>query len=145
MTVIRDLAAPVASLRGAMLLPAEVHHVRTVRRFTASLLARWGVADEDQASALLIVSELAANAAQHGRSAMAFGLSLADHILRIEVTDYGKSVQPSRTYFAKAADEHGRGLGIVDFLADWTETCQEQWGRHVRAAFGIAPTPSHVA
>jgi signal transduction histidine kinase len=65
--------------------------------------------------ALLIVSELAANAVAHARSAFTIRLAHAASSLRIEVRDHGggvptlRSPQPDETF--------GRGLSIVDKLA----------------------------
>lgn len=135
------IAAP--SKRSTIMLPARAHHVRTARRFTDDLLTRWGVAEEDRASVILIVSELATNAAQHGRADMTVTVSLAGRTLHVEVADFGEPVAPPRKRCADAADaadadEHGRGLGIVEFLADHTETFQENGGRRVCAAIGIS-------
>ncbi|MFE6946588.1 ATP-binding protein [Streptomyces chartreusis] len=111
--------------------------VGTTRHFTAAVLARWGVIGEEPDAAVLIVSELATNAVQHGRSDLTVALTLAGDTLRIDVTDHGEPV-PRPAPLAAAADEHGRGLDIVSCLADWTEICQGDWGRRVSATVGIA-------
>ncbi|MGO4421365.1 ATP-binding protein [Streptomyces sp. MCAF7] len=69
---------------GVIALPAEERWVRTARRFAVSLLARWGVAPEDQDSVLLIVGELAGNAAQHGRADMIVSLTFEGRAVCIE-------------------------------------------------------------
>lgn len=143
------LAAPAASAspsfhadmprRGVITLPAEDRWVCTARHFTAALLAHWGVAGEDRDSALLIVSELAGNAALYGLADMTVSLTLEKRTLCIEVTDSGTQAAPRRPQCSDPYDEHGRGLDIVGCLANWTETHDERDGRQVRAGLCIAP------
>ncbi|WP_406002896.1 ATP-binding protein [Streptomyces sp. NBC_00829] len=97
--------------------------VRSVRHFASALLITWGVAAADRESAILIVGELGANAAQHGGAEMAVSLSLHGPTLCIEVSDSG-NVPVARTSpcTARRDEECGRGLAIVDHLAEWVET-----------------------
>jgi hypothetical protein len=76
------------SLYAATVLRAERACAHTARSFTVDLLTQWNV-DDDKASAVLIVGELTANAAQHGRSGMAVSLSLYGQTLDIKVADFG--------------------------------------------------------
>ncbi|GFN04583.1 hypothetical protein Smic_31390 [Streptomyces microflavus] len=92
-------------------------------------LGAWGLPSE---SAAHIVAELAANASVHGRvQGRDFQLTLAvsGRTLRIEVTDTRGDSAPPGPGAVKAPEddsEHGRGLLIVEALAD-------HWG--------IAPDP----
>lgn len=98
--------------------PGEAAQVRAVRRFVASLLGEhW----PDSDSAVLLTSELAANAVQHSRSGKPGGkftvraVVKADDYFWVEVADEGGpwTAQP-------ANGERGRGLEIVNALAsDW--------------------------
>ncbi|MEV5485617.1 MULTISPECIES: ATP-binding protein [Streptomyces] len=118
-------------------LPAEKRHVRTVRRFVLAHLNRWGVAEEDRDRIALIVGELAANSACHGRSEMTVHLSLAGRDVCIDVLDTGQppGLRPRST---RPRDECGRGLGIVSVLADWTETRHPRHGWRARAGLRVA-------
>ncbi|MEV5778720.1 ATP-binding protein [Streptomyces antimycoticus] len=110
---------PRTARSAAIALPAEASQVRTARRFITAHLTRWRVAEEDRYRAELIVSELAGNAARHGGTDMTVHLSLVDRDIRVDVSDTGRSVSPwpdSTTH----PDEAGRGLYIVDRIADWT-------------------------
>lgn len=128
-----------ACRRAAMLLPAEADNVCAARRFASAFLTLWGVANDDQASPVLIISELATNAVLHGRSEMAIELCVAEHVVRIEVTDFGEpAAAPSPGCFEEAAGEHGRGLSIVECLSDWIEIHREAWGRRVSVGVGIS-------
>ncbi|WP_432198217.1 ATP-binding protein [Streptomyces sp. bgisy027] len=118
-------------------LPAEAGRVRAARHFTTDHLARWGVRDADRDRAELIVSELAGNAVRHGRSDMTVRLSLIDSDLRIEVIDAG---HPScaRSGTVIPTDEAGRGLRLVDLLADWTDIRREKHGWQACVGLRIA-------
>jgi Histidine kinase-like ATPase domain len=51
-------------------LPAQLAHVSAARHFAADLLETWSVPETQRDSAVLIVDELAASAAQYGRERM---------------------------------------------------------------------------
>jgi anti-sigma regulatory factor (Ser/Thr protein kinase) len=112
-------------------LPAQEAHVSAARHLTADLLECWRVPESERDSAVLIVDELAANAAQYGRERMTLLLVLDGGTLQIVVTDSGTAVERDR--HDVAPDEHGRGTGIVDSLALSTEVHQTCCGREVRA------------
>ncbi|WP_354645339.1 ATP-binding protein [Kitasatospora camelliae] len=112
-------------------LPAQETNVSIARHFTAGQLEHWGVPEEDRDSAVLIVDELAANAARYGHEDMTLLLALDHDTLHIVVTDSGTAVEHPENDIAP--DEHGRGTGIVEFLAQSTEVHQNTDGREVRA------------
>jgi anti-sigma regulatory factor (Ser/Thr protein kinase) len=112
-------------------LPAQEAHVPAARHFAADLLETWSVPERERDSAVLIVDELAANAAQYGRERMTLLLVLEHGTLHIVVSDSGMLVERPRPDIA--ADEHGRGTGIVQYLAQSTEVHQTRSGREVRA------------
>ncbi|MGX4688613.1 ATP-binding protein [Streptomyces sp. JNUCC 63] len=112
-------------------LPAQEAHVSAARHFAADLLETWSVPESERDSAVLIVDELAANAAQYGRERMTLLLVLDNGTLHIVVSDSGTAVERPRPDIAP--DEHGRGTGIVQYLAQSTEVHQTHSGREVRA------------
>ncbi|MGW1998271.1 ATP-binding protein [Embleya sp. NPDC001921] len=107
----------------AAALPAQECRVSDARRFARALLASWGVIGDDLDSAVLIVGELAANAARHGRADMTLVLVLTDRVLSVEVVDSGE--RDERPHSPYADDEHGRGLAIVEHLAESIDTREE--------------------
>lgn len=115
-----------ATLQALLAMPSREFCVGTARRFAADLLRRWGIAQHDRESAVLIVDELTANAAQHGRADTTLLLALEEDMLFIAVADSGLQVPHQRATIA--ADEHGRGTGIVEFLADHVETHRTSHG-----------------
>ncbi|MFE3516249.1 ATP-binding protein [Streptomyces sp. NPDC059166] len=120
---------------------------RLARRLTVLQLDRWGVRPGSAVSdrAALVVAELAANAVTHGRvPGRDFELSLvlphAD-VLRIEVSDArGERRPPAPGDLGTPCpeDEHGRGLLLVEALADrWTVRERLPVGKTVRAELDL--------
>ncbi|MDV9169143.1 ATP-binding protein [Streptomyces sp. W16] len=104
-----------------VVLPSEPCRVEQARHSTnAWLKQRCGMTDDRSALLLLVVSELCANAIQHGRSEV-FGLCgrmRSDGSVRLEVRDWSPSAVPLPQR-AEPMDEGGRGLFLVDaFVAD---------------------------
>jgi hypothetical protein len=89
-------------------LPA---HVSAARHFAADLLETWSVPTSERDSAVLIVDELAANAAQYGHERMTLLLALDHDTLHI----------------------------VVQYLAQSTEVHQTRSGREVRACLRCSP------
>ncbi|MFF3402999.1 ATP-binding protein [Streptomyces sp. NPDC002659] len=117
---------------------AEESQVCAIRRFVAAHVSRWGLTDQDRDSAVLIIGELAGNAALHGGPHLTVSVSLDDRDLCIDVIDSGPSERVPLVHVDDAEDEHGRGLVIVDHLASWTEIGAEQNGWRSRAGLRVA-------
>ena len=99
--------------RATLDLPQELTSVRTARQFVDEMLADWKIEDLRD-DALLVASELTANAITHAESACLLRLSVSDSTLRIEVVDTGDGTpepQPSSN-----TEEHGRGLHLIAAL-----------------------------
>jgi len=96
---------------------------------TAPAVARGHVADECDATvhlddALLITSELVTNAFRHGAEPMVLTIISRPESLTIEVEQVARESRPQLTD-AELDSESGRGLALVDSLADsweWSET-----------------------
>jgi anti-sigma regulatory factor (Ser/Thr protein kinase) len=94
-------------------LPHALTSAAAARRFVTDKVTEWGLEDllDD---ALLVASELAANAVTHADSACRIRLSVNAATLRIDVIDTGAGTpepQPSSW-----SEERGRGLHLVDAL-----------------------------
>jgi anti-sigma regulatory factor (Ser/Thr protein kinase) len=72
-------------------------------------------------SAALLTSELATNAVLHARGRFCVEVSNTGHGIRVEVTD--PSDEPVRLQPPAEVADHGRGLLVVDAVAD-------AWGSH---------------
>ncbi|MEV7781360.1 ATP-binding protein [Kitasatospora sp. NPDC088351] len=105
-------------------------HPRSAGRARVQLLRQayvWQVADETTEIAVLLLSELVTNACRHARGPrdrlVGVRCLIVDDLLRVEVTDANEDLPQPRE--AALDDEAGRGLHLVDALAD-------SWGAHLR-------------
>lgn len=139
-------AAPLAAVprptgRSATLrLPGNTEGCAQAREFTERVLGEWELG-ECRDDALTVVSELAANAVLHGRrgdtpddaeSEVWLRLTRRTAHLVCAVTDQGDGI-PHTAHATNALSEHGRGLFIVEALAQhwgWTRhtpLCKTVW------------------
>jgi anti-sigma regulatory factor (Ser/Thr protein kinase) len=94
------------------------------RDFTTEVCAEWGLG-RVTGLAELIVSELVTNAVLHARTEIGMTLRLSEDTLSIAVRDRDMRpmAPPSATTFGAPTDEHGRGLLLLDAMADaWGST-----------------------
>ncbi|MFJ3185082.1 ATP-binding protein [Streptomyces halstedii] len=144
-------AHPVTPHTFAQRFSSTPRGARLARRLAALQLDRWGIAyGSDLAdAATLIVAELAANAATHGRvPGRDFELRLTrvpGAVLRIEVSDArGESRPPLPEDLAEptADDLSGRGLLLVRALADrWCVRDRVPVGKTVCAELDLHRRP----
>lgn len=102
-----------ASRQSVLELPKALTSAALARRFVTDTLAEWSLGAISDA-ALLVASELAANAVTHADSAFRIQLSLTPRTLRIDVVDFGYGTPEPRPPSTSA--EHGRGLLLIDAL-----------------------------
>ena len=95
--------------------PARLQSATEARHLTERTLRSWGC-DELTDTAALLVSELVVNAVSHAGSSATLRLTLTDAVLRVEVED--ASPVPPRPRVATTDDSSGRGLMLVEALAD---------------------------
>jgi anti-sigma regulatory factor (Ser/Thr protein kinase) len=126
-----------ATRRVLPLLPVEVaqrrlapdpHEVAPARRWAVAQATSAGLADEDAAAILeLLSSEIITNAVRHGRGEVVVSVVRNGATLRVAVTDGGNGLPAPR----EAADDAvtGRGLLLVAALS-------ESWGVEQHPAGG---------
>ncbi|MFE1308018.1 ATP-binding protein [Streptomyces sp. NPDC058755] len=109
-------------------LPCEAESARRARQLVTDALNRWGI-DELVDSGALIVSELFTNSVDHTRDRVARVVvrRVAKDRIRIGVADRSREA-PEMTN----PDEHsenGRGLAVIDALADRWGYDLHGWGK----------------
>lgn len=113
--------------------PAEAVWVPVARHFASNVLTGWRLTDDERDCVELIVSELAGNAAVHGRCDMVVTLKLRGDLLHIRVADFGERSSLQDSVAERDMDECGRGLGLVDALADGTSISMDGGGHAISA------------
>jgi len=129
---------------GRLALPAAPASVSAARAFLAAALASEGVEGEDLFEALLVLSELTTNAIVHGSRQehddeeveVAYALEGAKLSICVRDAAHGRSAPVALTADQERAS--GRGLQIVDWLADWTEQISDG-RREVQAQLELRP------
>lgn len=103
-------------------LSADPEQVAEARRLVAGYLRDRG--EEDGEVAVLLVSELVTNAILHGRAPLELRALAAGAGVRVEVHDHEPTRPPILRHDEDLTEPGGRGLQLVDTLADrwgWAE------------------------
>jgi anti-sigma regulatory factor (Ser/Thr protein kinase) len=117
--------------------PPHPQNVRHARRITRTALAAWGAPDLID-SAETVVSELVTNALRYGRGPVDLTLALTGRTLRIAVSDEGTSLPVQQSPGEDA--QSGRGLSIVEMLADNWEVVVRLTGKTVSCVLELQPS-----
>jgi anti-sigma regulatory factor (Ser/Thr protein kinase) len=101
------------------------------RTFAAETLEAWDFRAEDVEAVQLVVSELVTNAVLHAATTAAILLELSrvGDALRVTVSDDSAQAPQRRDHPFPSAAESGRGVEIVDALAD-------RWGTELHRRDG---------
>ncbi|MFB7333659.1 ATP-binding protein [Streptomyces adustus] len=126
-------------------LPAEPASVSVARHWATDLLTRWGVSADDLDAARLVISELAANTVRYGHAGMTIRLLQQANWLYLCVTDSGAPVAAHRPVIPQEVAERGRGLAIVEALAETIEVTREPDGWRVGAVLRLATAGKQAA
>jgi len=121
-------------------LPLGEQAASLARRTVAGVLRSWRMLDEDwNYDVQLLCSELVGNAVRHGGQRVALALALGRAQLTVEVSD-GSCVVPERREVA--GQESGRGLTIIDVLADRWGVRSYADGKTVWATMTVPQVPA---
>ncbi|WP_326644449.1 ATP-binding protein [Streptosporangium sp. NBC_01755] len=126
-------------------IPRDPATVGEARRMTRETLTGWGLAPEFADDAVLVVGELVANATLYGEEPIRLSLWGMPQGVCVRVTDHG-SERPRKLSLGEDAS-HGRGLAIVEALADrWgVVPVPGGIGKTVWAAWGISRSQSDAS
>ncbi|WP_435246430.1 ATP-binding protein [Streptomyces sp. NRRL F-5630] len=124
-------AAPTGRPSYGACLPRVEASARPARRLIQHALTAWGL-DALAPDAQLLVTEMAANAVQHGHgTALSLTVARLDDGVRVTVADASRAL-PVLRHPADDA-EHGRGLLLVAATATRWGTDPHTWGKEVWA------------
>jgi anti-sigma regulatory factor (Ser/Thr protein kinase) len=112
------------------------------RAFAAETLAAWDVRAEEIEAVQLVASELVTNAVLHAAESQTVTLQLVmiDGCVRVMVSDGGRGEPERRSPADRPVAESGRGVWIVDALADhWGTETNERGGKTVWCEMSTRP------
>jgi anti-sigma regulatory factor (Ser/Thr protein kinase) len=114
----------------------EPPSARAARCWCEPVLEKWGLVDR-QSEAVLVLSELVANAIRHGSGDIDVRLRRTADAVRIEVTDAG-SADGVAAQEPDMSSPTGRGLAIVEhFVTAWGVRELPEGGKTVWAALPV--------
>jgi anti-sigma regulatory factor (Ser/Thr protein kinase) len=122
-----------------MRLRADTRAPGLARAHVRGIANRAAVSDATCDDLVLIASELVTNAVQSGADDISISVVVSAEGFLLTVNDDGPGWPVMSG--APAAAEHGRGLAIVDHLADSWEVVPQARGKRVRATRGL-PGPT---
>lgn len=111
--------------------------VGTARTVTRQALTDWGVTSRLD-EIVLAVSEMVTNAITHAGTSLTLQLDLNGARVHVAVTDQSTNLPERQT--AAPAEEHGRGVHLVEMLSDRWGTSPTPEGKRVWAEFDV-PEP----
>ena len=110
-------------------LSADPEQVAEARRLVAGYLAERG--DDDGEVAVLLTSELVTNAILYGQAPLELRAQADGAALRVEVHDLDPTSPPVLRHDADLVEIGGRGLQLVDTLADRWGWAENDYGKVV--------------
>ncbi|MEU5363289.1 ATP-binding protein [Streptomyces sp. NPDC005925] len=128
------------------LIPKHRRYVPGARQQVRKALADWGVGDELAHSVTLVANELLTNAVTHCRIPSArvrVTLTLDDGGLFLEVADPDRDRLPT-IHRSRPDEEGGRGLALVEALADSWGHRQDPYTKCVWARLALTGAEGHV-
>jgi anti-sigma regulatory factor (Ser/Thr protein kinase) len=99
-------------------LPLAASAVAEARAFVVDALRRWEL-ESLAPDAALLTSELVTNSVLHARTEVTVTLAVAEGVAEVGVADRSETLPLPRS--VQAADEGGRGLSLVELVA-------QEWG-----------------
>lgn len=118
------------------MLPATTAAAGRAREAVRAIMTGWGL-EREADTATLLVSELVTNAVRHAGTTLGVTLTRHQHSLHVAVSDGAVSRWP-HVVEANPEDEGGRGLWMVEHLADRWGTSAGESGKSVWFELGLS-------
>jgi anti-sigma regulatory factor (Ser/Thr protein kinase) len=122
-------------------LPSSVSSPQLARAFLRSALQTWQLDGFGEVTELL-VTELVANVVTHVGAPMTLRVQRSPSRVRVEIDD--SSAQVPELHHPDSADEHGRGVLLVDQLADDWGAEQHEHGKTVWFELDVSTATEEV-
>jgi anti-sigma regulatory factor (Ser/Thr protein kinase) len=136
----RATERPLSTLTAHFDLPLNTHAPRYARHVVATVLASWGLSDDEWSdAAATVVSELVGNAVRHGGGAVVLDLEAHARQAVVSVSD-GSSVVPRRR---EPDGTGGLGIALIEALTARWYVESHRGGKRVRAE--LLPCPDDAA
>jgi hypothetical protein len=129
------LSLPVPPRRTLTLSPSSTAPARS-RQFAHDTCAEWGV-ERIASLAELVASELVTNGVMHARTTLYLTLRMSDDTLTVALRDGDPRPMYRPDPSGRPADEHGRGLLLLDAMADAWGSSPTADGKVVWANIGV--------
>ncbi|MGW3526014.1 ATP-binding protein [Streptomyces olivaceus] len=143
---------PLAAHRFTMSFSSSPRGARLARRMCEHRLDTWGVPYGSDAHGVLslVAAELCANAVRHGHVAgrdfhVLLTADAATEVVRIEVTDTRGERLPALPAASRADGEGGRGLLLVEALADRWGCRPRRWGGPGKTVWAECTAPGLIS
>jgi anti-sigma regulatory factor (Ser/Thr protein kinase) len=117
---------------------------RGARDHVEAFLEAHGIDSEVRLVALVIVSELVTNAVVHGAEPITLDVAIRDETLRLEVCDGDDRAGVVAVRSTRGGDTNGRGLAIVESLAQRWDVRSHRGGKGVWAEMETSHVSSHA-
>jgi anti-sigma regulatory factor (Ser/Thr protein kinase) len=118
-------------------VPNRPDSTPAARAFLMRLLSGWGLEEDVINDASLLTTELVSNAVRHGDGAVRLRVEVESGVVEVRVHDDG--VQPPSVNHADPSSLGGRGLWIVEAVADQWGSDNDDPGKSVWFRLSSAP------
>lgn len=134
-----DRELPPGAVAVVLDVPGDAAAVGDARRFLRRALDGWGVDPEASDTAVLCVSELVTNAVIHADTGCSVHVAMKDDVLTVTVRDHGSPNAASGVMIEEPLRVHGRGLQLVEALANRWGSEHDTAGTTVWFALDLQP------
>ncbi|MFE6554302.1 ATP-binding protein [Streptomyces sp. NPDC057746] len=140
MTMTDEQARPGQFPRQSVTLASEAASVPAARRIVREVCDDWEMGADAAETGALLMSELVTNAVRHGQSHSVRVIAERPRSDRLRLAVVDKSCRMPELGLARPDSFGGRGLVLVDVLADCWGTDLLPWGKRVWAEIVVKET-----
>jgi len=138
--VVADYNRPLTPPEGATVLTADTQRLAYLRRVAGQLVRQEGLSEKRADDVVLVLTELVTNSIEHAGSAATVTVGRdGDHVV-CQVHDSGHLTDPLAGRRPEVpGQQRGRGLLLVNYLADLVRVHTDPGGTTVETRFAVTP------